>query len=230
MAWWFLPEQAIEKNENFSLFTSSDIEDCLKFLQKPGVSISISQLGEGQCRSKVQVLDFGCLLLMVENHSHVIEVNGNIPSDSFMFAFGLDPRSTLIVDGTGLGSDILRISPAFSDCFEVFRPGGAIALLAVNAHALLDHESPHPRGRGLAGDTRTPKRVHKIGKPHRPHASGHAGAAAMCQLIEAPRSSRCPGGSCDVGSRECPVFRVAVRAKPGFSEKFPLFRKICIGS
>lgn len=144
MAWWFLPDQAIEKSSNFSLFTSSNIEDCLEFLQKPGNSISISQLGEGQCRSKVQILDLGCLLVVIEDHSHVMEVDGSIPPDSFLFTFGLGPQPSLIVDGTNLGSDILRISPPFSDCFEVFRPGGAIALFAVDAGALLSHEALIP--------------------------------------------------------------------------------------
>lgn len=144
MAWWFLPEQAIETNSNFSLFTSSNIEDCIDFLEKPGGSISIYQLGDGHCRSKVQILDFGRLLVMIEDHSQVIEVDGNIPLGSFLFSFGLRPQSSLIVDGTDLGADILRISPSGSDCFEVFRPGGAIALFAVDASALLSHEALMP--------------------------------------------------------------------------------------
>ncbi|WP_420333428.1 helix-turn-helix domain-containing protein [Roseibium sp.] len=144
MALWFLPDQALEQNSNFSLFRSSDIEDCLDFLQKPGGSISISQLGEGQCSSKVQMLDFGSLLVMIEDHSHVMEIDGNIPPNSFLFAFGLGPQSSLFVDGTNLGSDTLRVSPPFSDCFEVFRPGGAIGLFAIDRKVLLSHEALIP--------------------------------------------------------------------------------------
>ncbi|WP_306145626.1 AraC family transcriptional regulator [Roseibium sp. MMSF_3412] len=144
MALWFLPDQAIEKNSNFSLFTSSDIEDCLDFLQKPDSSISISQLGEGQCSSKVQMLDFGGLLVMIEDHSHVMEIDGNIPAGSFLFAFGLGPQSSLFVDGTNLGDDTLRVSPPCADCFEVFRPGGATALFAIDQDVLLSHEALIP--------------------------------------------------------------------------------------
>lgn len=144
MAWWFLPEPAIEKNPNFSLFTSNDIEDYLEFLKKPGGSINLAQLGDGRCRTRVQMLDFGSLFMLIEEHSHVLEIDGNIPPDSYLFGFGLAPQSTLIVDGTCLGSDILRISPPTSDSFEVFRPGGAIALLAVDANTLLNHEALIP--------------------------------------------------------------------------------------
>nr|WP_319383328.1 helix-turn-helix domain-containing protein [uncultured Roseibium sp.] len=144
MAWWFLPDQAIEKNANFSLYTANNIEDCLELLQQGGGAINLAQLGDGPCRTKVQMLDFGSLLILVEEHSHVIEIDGSIPPNSFLFTFGLGSRSSLIVDGTDVGSEILRISPSMADCFEVFRPGEAVALLGVDAEALLSHEALIP--------------------------------------------------------------------------------------
>lgn len=144
MAWWFLPDQAIEKNSNFHLFTSSNIEDYVAFLQAPGATVSLAQLGGGQCRSRVQILDFGNLCILIENHSQVLEIDGSIPPNSFLFSIDLGARSSLIVDGQDVGSDILRISPPFSSTFEVFRPAGAVALFMVDASVLLSHEALSP--------------------------------------------------------------------------------------
>lgn len=144
MAWWFLPELAIEKSANFNLFTANNIEDCLALLEQGGGAINLAQLGDGPRRTRVQMLDLGKLVILVEEHSHVVEIDGNIPPNSFLFSFGLGSRSSLIVDGTDVGSEILRISPSKADCFEVFRPGEAVALIGVDADALLSHEALIP--------------------------------------------------------------------------------------